>query len=80
MNRPGSWPGNLRRPPKIARPRVLVTVRAELGEAMRRAGIDLDFVRDPGTLQFPGKGRDIIHGYGRVRPTMGNRISGVSDG
>jgi hypothetical protein len=40
---------------------------------MRRAGIDLDFVRDPGTLQFPGKGRDMIHGYGRVRPTMGNQ-------
>jgi hypothetical protein len=38
---------------------------------MRRPGIDLDFVRDPGALQFPGKRRDVLHAHGAVGAAVG---------
>ena len=52
---------------------LLVSVGAELSEAMRRPGIDLNFVKDPGALQFPCKRRDIVHAHGGVGPAMGNQ-------
>ena len=53
VSSPGSFSGTPRRPPRLAVTALLVAVGAELGEAVRRPGIDLDFVRHASALQLP---------------------------